>query len=173
MIGASCYHWQSSYTTIRRTHQPECHANYGYNPCATLKVQILTETSNPAAEEFTNRLRDIHMDLRSQLEVAQKTYKKKFDRRTSTMPAFKPGDQVWLVRRNVKSVRPSQKFDTRRLGPFKILEVVGESKAAFKLDLPPQMRIHPVFHGSLLEPYYANKIEGRTQPPPPPDEIKG
>ena|SRR5436190_18028614 len=35
------------------------------------------------------------------------------------------------------------------------------------------MRIHPVFHGRLLEPYHANKIEGRTQPPLLPEIIEG
>jgi len=35
------------------------------------------------------------------------------------------------------------------------------------------MRIHPVFHVRLLEPYHVNKIEGRTQPPPPPEIIDG
>jgi hypothetical protein len=60
------------------------------------------------------------------------------------------------------------------MGPFKILQVVGESKLAFKLELPPRMRIHSVFHVSLLEPYRENTIEGRIQPPPPPpDEIDG
>jgi len=59
-------------------------------------------------------------------------------------------------------------LDVKRLGPFKILKVVGESKLAFKLELPQHMRIHPVFHTSLLEPYHVNTIPGRTQPPPPP-----
>src|SRR5947207_11302307 len=147
------------------------YANYGYHPRANLKVQLSTGVGNPAAEDLANRLRNVHKSLRSQLEAAQKTYKKKFDRHTKITPTFKPGDQVWLIRKNIKSTRPSQKFDTKRLGPFKILEVVGEAKAACKLDLPHQMRIHPVFHESLLEPYYTNKIEGRLQPPPPPPEV--
>ena len=147
------------------------YANYGYHPRANLKVQLSTGVGNPAAEDLANRLRNVHKSLRSQLEAAQKTYKKKFDRHTKITPTFKPGDQVWLIRKNIKTTRPSQKFDTKRLGPFKILEVVGEAKAACKLDLPHQMRIHPVFHESLLEPYYANKIEGRLQPPPPPPEV--
>ena len=63
---------------------------------------------------------------------------------------------------------PSQKLDFRRLGPFEIIDVVGESKAAFELKLPNHWRIHPIFHASLLDPYWANKIEGRRQTTPPP-----
>src|SRR5271169_5410224 len=37
----------------------------------------------------------------------------------------------------------------------------------------PQMKIHPVFHASLLHPHRANTIQGRTQPPPPHIEIDG
>ena len=29
------------------------------------------------------------------------------------------------------------------------------------------MKVHPVFHVSLLEPYHANELPGRVQPPPP------
>jgi hypothetical protein len=72
-----------------------------------------------------------------------------------------------LSRRNITTTRPSTKLDYKRLGPFKILEVVGESKMAFTLDLPPGMKIHPVFHASLLDPHHANTIPGRTRPPPP------
>src|ERR1700686_3908514 len=35
------------------------------------------------------------------------------------------------------------------------------------------MCIHPVFHVSLLEQYCPNVLPGRTQPPPPPEEIEG
>ena len=80
---------------------------------------------------------------------------------------------MWLKRTHVKTLQPAQKLDSKRLGPFWILEVVGESKLAFRLDLPPSMKIHPVFHVHLLDPYQANTIVGRTQPPPPLVEIEG
>ena len=70
--------------------------------------------------------------------------------------------------------RPSQKLDVKRMGPFKILGVVGDGKMAYRLELPARMgKIHPVFHVSLLEPYHENKWEGRVQEPPPPEEIEG
>ena len=39
---------------------------------------------------------------------------------------------------------------------------------AFHLDLPPSMKIHDIFHVSLLEPYLPNAIPGCQQDPPPP-----
>ena len=35
------------------------------------------------------------------------------------------------------------------------------------------MKIHPVFHVVLLEPYKQSDIPGRTRPPPPPIRIEG
>ena len=77
------------------------------------------------------------------------------------------------MRKNIKTSHPSQKLDVKRLGPFKILKVVGESQMAFKLELPSQMRIHPVFHASLLEPYKGNTLPGHTQPAPLPIVVEG
>ena len=57
----------------------------------------------------------------------------------------------------------------RRLGPFAVLGPAGGS--AFRLDLPPCMQIHPIFHVSLLEPHVENKFPGRVVAPPPPDHV--
>jgi hypothetical protein len=76
-----------------------------------------------------------------------------------------------LNRKNIATTRPSRKFYFKRFGPFKILKIVGESKSAFQLELPPQWRIHDVFHASLLDPHHANEIEGRRQLMPQPPEI--
>ena len=147
------------------------YANYGYHPRATLKIIPDGHHGNPAAEAYVDRIRRAHEELRRTLERAQKRYKREFDKKTAPAPGFEVGDYVWLNRQNIETTRPSQKLDQKRLGPFEIVDVVGESKMAFKLKFPPHWRIHPVFHASLLDPYRPNKIEGREQLVMPPPEI--
>ena len=51
--------------------------------------------------------------------------------------------------------------------------MVGDVKLVYQLELTPQMRIHDVFHVSLLEPYLENKLEGRVQEAPLPEIVEG
>ena len=82
-----------------------------------------------------------------------------------------PGQKVWLLRRNISTTRPSSKLDVRRLGPFAIIGPVGS--IAYKLNPPPSIHIHPVFHVSLLEPHVANTFPGRVVEAPLPIEVDG
>ena len=93
------------------------------------------------------------------------------NRRRRPAPTLLPGQKVWLLRRHVSTTRPSSKLDVRRLGPFAIIEQIGAS--AFRLELPPSMQIHPVFHISLLEPFVANTFRGRIVAAPLPIEVDG
>ena len=110
-------------------------------------------------------LKMIHESLRQQLITAQTKYKQSYDAHVKETPLFKMRDLIWLSRRNITTTHPTQKLDHKRLGPFRISEIVGESKAAFKLELSSRMKIHPIFHISLLTPYHANILPGRVQPP--------
>ena len=53
------------------------------------------------------------------------------------------------------------------IGPFRVDKAVGP--VAYWLDLPANMRMHKVFHVSLLKPY---RTDGRVQPPPVPAELE-
>ena len=47
-----------------------------------------------------------------------------------------------------------------------IIEQIGTQ--AYRLQLPASMKVHPMFHVSLLEPYHLFIIPDHTHPPPPP-----
>jgi hypothetical protein len=54
------------------------------------------------------------------------------------------------------STRPSKKLDHQRLDPFLVMKQINV--VTFQLKLLGSMKIHPMFHVSLLEPYHVSTI---------------
>jgi hypothetical protein len=73
-------------------------------------------------------------------------------------PYLREEDKVYLLRRNIKTTRPSDKLDHRKFRPFKIKRNIRD--VSFKLELPLIMKIYPIFHISLLEPASPDILEG-------------
>src|SRR5713226_5612635 len=103
--------------------------------------------------------------------TAQLRQKENYDLHRKPDPNLQSGDMVWLIPKNIRTTRPSKKLDYKKIGPFRILAKIGSN--AYKLDLPPAMRIHPVFHISLLEPHTNNPLQSQKQEPPLPIETEG
>ena len=68
---------------------------------------------------------------------------------------------VYLLRKNIKIKRSSDKLDYIKLGSFKIKDKLG--LVTFRLNLLEGMRTHPVFHVSLLELVLDNARLGPIQ----------
>ena len=85
---------------------------------------------------------------------------------TRNAPQLKEGDKVWLLTKNLRSKRPSKKLDHVKVGPFLVDKQKpipqGQQRVSYRLKLPQDARVHPVFHVSLLEPAHPSVPLQRT-----------
>jgi len=121
-------------------------------------------TDNPLAEERVDQLRQWRI-------LAQEALNKAANRHSPSENVFHLGQRVWLDVKNLKLPYSSVKLAPKRHGPFQITQVI--SPVAYKLALPPQWTIHPIFHASVLTPYVETKEHGENYSRPPPDLIEG
>jgi hypothetical protein len=134
----------------------------GLNPLHPASSMSERAYQVPAAQLFVAKMGEDLKRARQCLLDAQTRMKSQADKRRQDV-SFAVGDSVLLATKNLKlkGDKP-RKLLPRYIGPFKVLQTVG--KVAYKLDLPAQMRVHNVFHVSLLQPY---KSDGRRHMPPP------
>lgn len=132
------------------------YANYGYHPQLAYEPQGRYEEA-PTAKEHVDKLRQIHTMMQRDIDFVNFRMATYYDQKRSEGPDLKEGEKVYLLRRNIKTKRPSAKLDHIRLGPFTIEKKTGPVN--YKLKLPTSMKIHPVFHISLLERAPANAKE--------------
>uniref|UniRef100_A0A8R7VD27 Tf2-1-like SH3-like domain-containing protein n=1 Tax=Triticum urartu TaxID=4572 RepID=A0A8R7VD27_TRIUA len=114
--------------------------------------------SQPALPDGEQWDWSLHQEnLRAHLARAQVKHKK-FADLNQIERAFQVGGQVLLklqpyVQKFVAS-RPCPKLAFKFFGPFSVIARIGP--AAYKLDLPTDSKIHPVFHVSQLKPFTPN-----------------
>jgi hypothetical protein len=103
-------------------------------------------------DKWVQYLEQIHKEVIAALLIAAR------EMRNSGSPSlthtFKENDQVLLEATNLQTTHPKTKLAPWHYGPFK---VIWASPTNCKLELPPYMKIHPVFHNSLLKPYHETK----------------
>jgi hypothetical protein len=125
------------------------YANYGFEP-RDISGAMGESSDNPSATWRAKEMQELHENLRLDLTFRRQQMVKYANRKRLGGPILEGGDKVYLLRRNIKSKKPSKKLDAVKLGPFKIRRQKGP--VSYELELPRRMRIHPVFHISLLEP---------------------
>lgn len=134
--------------------------NFGMHPATPVTIETIKLSKNPIAAKWTQDMMDTLNQAKLNLQQAKDRQKSYADQQRTDV-SFQVGDTVLLATTNLQPKTGNRKLYPRFLGPFTITQVIND--VAYRLDLPATMKIHPVFHVSLLKPYSA---DGTVQPPP-------
>ena len=120
---------------------------YGSNVRDTLDA---LSTAMPV-EGFHSLRQQHRQEAEDAIAFASIMSKRQYDSKHKAI-SFKPNDLVYLRLHHGYEIagNRSSKLAIQRVGPFKIIRKV--SKLAYELELPEQMRIHPVVSVAQLEP---------------------
>ncbi|UTT90614.1 hypothetical protein NDA17_003064 [Ustilago hordei] len=145
-------------------------ACYGWNPKAHPDIPQRLGVNDPGRFEYLMDGKERCKYLQEQIREAQRRSVDQYNRKHKDIE-FKVGDMVYINRRNWKTRRPTPKLDTRFAGPYPVQERVG--CRAYRITLPANLRVHDVFHVSMLEPARTSSLPQRAEQPtmpPLPDE---
>jgi len=150
----------------RSTHKSPFEVWYGFQP--TFKPPLYLQTRLQSIDEQIKYLEQVQKEVTAALLLAAQEMRKKGP--TTELYIFHKDDLVLLEATNLQTTHPKAKLAPRHYGLFKVL---WASPTNCKLELPSQMRIHPVFHNSLLKPYKETMAHGRNFERPPPEIVGG
>lgn len=144
---------------------------FGINPTSPLDAAV-DDVMVPAAQSSVADMTDTLQHARVKLDEARVRMATQANARRRDV-SFKVGDKVRLATANLSLPSTmSRKLTARFVGPFIVERVV--STVAYKLKLPTSLKIHPVFHVSLLQPWLEDGLFPAHQPaltrPPPVNE---
>jgi len=135
------------------THRSPFEVWYGFHP--TFKPPLQLQTRLQSVDERVKYLEQIRKEVTAALHIA--TQEMRSGGPPTLSHTFHKDDLVLLEATNLQTTHLKAKLAPRRYGPFKVL---WASPTNCKLALPPQMRIHLVFHNSLLKPYVETAAHG-------------
>jgi hypothetical protein len=175
--------WDDHLVALEIAYNRSVHASTGFTPFylnsgkeIELPLDQAIASSLPMKSDIAiDRLKQLATDLetaKKNLEAAQQK-QAKYANRDRRQLVSKVGDRVMLSTEHLKLKHGDQtvKLMSKYIGPFTIKRVIND--AAYELDLPHSLPVHPSFHISKLKPYKDGSAQfpWRVQQPPPPPEI--
>ena len=149
LIAQLCYN-NSVNKTIRMT---PFFINHRYNTNLFLESKEATVLTEEAAVKVQDMWK-VHEELKRDIEFLSHQSAFYHNKHRHRAPMLKEGNKVYLLQKNIQTTRPSTKLDHFKIESFRIIRNIKET--SFKLDLLTEMRIHLIFHVSLLKSAPAN-----------------
>ncbi|SOV03659.1 uncharacterized protein UDID_19105 [Ustilago sp. UG-2017a] len=137
-------------------------ACYRWNPKTHPDIPQRLGVNDPGRFEYLMDGKERCKYLQEQIREAQHRTVDQYNRKHKDIE-FKVGDMVYINRRNWKTRRPTLKLDTRFAGPYPVQEWIG--RQAYRITLPANLRVHDVFHVSMLEPARTSSLAQRAEQP--------
>ena len=116
-------------------------------------------------ENFTKKMEDLTEHLRVEMLIAQAMYESSANRSHCPCPHYFVGDEVWLNAKNLNTAHPAVKLNNCHVRPFKVKRIFEKNPLVIELKLPESMKVHSVFHITLLSHVATDPLPGQHQEP--------
>ena len=161
------------YTNHQQDNWPELVplAKYAYNTTKTrgtnfASYQVVyskTPTIHAALEEPSQAAIDkIRRLAYKNLLYSQLLLPEHGNKRRKPATRLRPKNKAYVQKRGARKNEPSASLNDKYWGLFPVKQKVGQS--SYKLELPPQTRIHPVFNSNVFKRAATNFFPRATTP---------
>ncbi|TPX31214.1 hypothetical protein SeLEV6574_g08557 [Synchytrium endobioticum] len=171
--------WAELLPQAEFAHNNSYHSSIGMSPffattgqdaeIGRLNTKDTPPSNVPEANRLKERFTTIQNHLQSHLEKAKERYKVHADASRRQEVELRVGEEVMISTKNVRTERPTKKLDYKWIGPYHVKRKINQ--VTYEIELPSAIRIHPVFHISLLKKYIRPKDPSKQLPKAPPIKV--